>query len=272
MQLAVSNNGSLYYEVINLTPPWLKEPQTIVFSHGVGTNSYIWHAWKPILAPFFRLVCLDTRGFGRSSRHGSDFPYSFDLWADDIVEIAAAAGAEKFHLVGESMAGAVALHLSGTQHDHRLLSLTTCSSPYRGADLPRVSDWQERLHKNGIAAWSTAMMEQRFYADALSEIEYAWFAAEQGNSDAETLLGWSECLLRADLTQTLQKITVPTLLLASDNSPYVTVDIANTMRKLIPRADLMVFPYARHGLPFSHGEECAVALLNFLNRKGFVPG
>ena len=270
MQLAVSNNGSLYYEVINLTPPWLKEPQTIIFSHGVGTNSFIWHAWKPILAPFFRLVCLDTRGFGRSSRHASDFPYSFDLWADDIIEIANAAGAKKFHLAGESMAGAVALHLSGTQHGHRLLSLTTCSSPYRGADLPQVSDWKERLNKNGIAAWSATMMEQRFYADALGEAEYAWFAAEQGKSDAQTLLGWGGCLLQADLTETLRKITVPTLLLAPDNSPYVTVDIANAMRKLIPRADLMIFPDARHGLPFSHGEECAMALLDFLDRKGFV--
>ncbi len=270
MQLAVSNNGSLYYEVVNLTPPWLEAPQTIIFSHGVGTNSDIWHAWKPILAPFFRLVCLDTRGFGRSSKHGSDFRYSFDLWADDIAEIADAAGAEKFHLVGESMAGAVALHLSGTEHGQRLLSLTTCSSPYRGADLPRVGDWKDRLNKNDTSAWSAIMMEQRFYPGALGDAEYAWFAAEQRKSDAPTLLGWGECLLQADLTEILEKIAVPTLLMAPDNSPYVTVDIANVMRKLIPGAELMVFPDARHGLPFSHGEECAVALLDFLDRKGFV--
>ena len=270
MQLAVSNNGSLYYEVINLAPPWQKNPQTIVFSHGVGTNSHIWHAWKPILAPFFRLVCVDTRGFGRSSRHGADFAYSFDLWCDDIAEIADASGAKTFHLVGEAMSGTVALHLSGTKHRDRLLSLTTCSSPYRGTDLPHVSDWKERLNNKGVAAWSKTMMEQRFYTGALSEAAYAWFAQEQGKSDAEALLGWGECLLQADLTETLKKITVPTLLLAPDNSPYVTVDIANAMRKLIPGADLMVVPNARHGLPFSHGEECAVALLDFLDRKGFV--
>ena len=270
MQLAVSNNGSLYYEVINLTPPWLKAPQTIVFSHGVGTNSGIWHAWKPILAPFFRLVCLDTRGFGRSSRHGADFRYSFDLWADDIVEIAAAAGVEKFHLLGESMAGAVALHLSGTKHGKRLLSLTTCSSPYRGADLTSVKNWKESLQQNGIAAWSKTMMEQRFYSGAIGDAESAWFEAEQRTSDADTLLGWGGCLLNIDLTETLKKIGVPTLLLAPDNSPYVTVDIANAMRKLIPGAELMIVPDARHGLPFSHGEQCAMALLDFLDRKGFV--
>ncbi len=271
MQLAVSNNGSLYYEVIDLTPPWLKNPHTILFTHGVGANSQIWHAWKPILAPFFRLVCLDTRGFGRSSRHGSDFPYSFDLWADDIVEIADAAGAKKFHLVGEAMSGTVALHFSGTKHSKRLLSLTTCSSPYRGADLPRVSDWKERLSKNGVAAWSKTMLEQRFYADRLTQAESAWFAEEQGKSDVESLLGWSDCLLQAELTDTLQNISVPTLLLAADDSPYVSVETAGAMRKLIPKAELMVIPNSRHGLPYSHGEECALALLDFLDRKGFLP-
>lgn len=270
MQLAVSNYGSLFYEVIDLTPPWVNTPQTIVFTHGVGTNSAIWYAWKPILAPFFRLVCLDTRGFGRSGRHDANFPYSFDLWADDIVEIADAAGADQFHLVGEAMSGTVALHFSGTKHSPRLFSLTTCSSPYRGADLPRVGDWKERLNKNGVAAWSKTMMEQRFHIDGLGKVERAWFAREQNNSDADSLLGWSECLLQADLTETLQKISVPTLLLAADDSPYVSVETAGAMKKLIPAAELMVIPNARHGLPFSHGEECAVALLGFLDRKGFV--
>ena len=270
MQLAVSHNGSLYYEVINLTPPWQTNPQTVVFSHGVGASSQIWHAWKPILAPFFRLVCLDTRGFGRSSRHGADFPYSFDLWADDIAEIADAAGAEKFHLIGESMAGAVALHFSGTKYGKRLLSLTTCSSPYRGTDLPSVVDWKERLQKNGVAAWSKTMMEQRFYPGAIGDAEYAWFNSQQSDCNADTLLGWGGCLLKVDLSEVLKKIAVPTLLLAADNSPYVTVDIANAMRKLIPGAELMIFPDARHGLPFSHGDQCAMALLDFLDRKGFI--
>lgn len=270
MLLAVSNNGSLYYEVINLTPPWLSAPQTIIFTHGVGTNSNIWHAWKPILAPFFKLVCLDTRGFGRSGRHGADFPYSFDLWADDITEIADAAAAQKFHLVGEAMSGTVALHFSGTKYGKRLLSLTTCSSPYRGADLPRVGDWKEHLNQHGVAAWSKTMMAQRFHDDALSDAEYAWFAREQGNSGAAALLGWGDCLLQAELSETLKKITVPTLLLAADDSPYVSVETASTMRQLIPSAELMVFPNSRHGLPFSHGEQCAMALLDFLDRKGFV--
>jgi pimeloyl-ACP methyl ester carboxylesterase len=270
MQLAVPNNGSLFYEVVDLTPPWLKSPQTIVFTHGVGTNSNSWHAWKPILAPFFRLVCLDTRGFGRSSRHGSDFPYSFDLWADDIAEIADAANAEQFHLVGEAMSGTVALHFSGTKHGKRLLSLATCSSPYRGADLPRVGDWKERLSNNGVAAWSKTMLEQRFHRGALSEVEYAWFAEEQNSSDAAALLGWSECLLQAELTDVLKRVNVPTLLLAADDSPYVSVETAGAMKKLMPQSELMVIPNSRHGLSYSHGQECATALLDFLDRKGFV--
>ena len=270
MQLPVSHDGNLYYEVVDLTPPWIGKPQTIVFSHGVGTNSHLWHGWKPILAPFFRLVCLDTRGFGRSSRHGPEFPYSFDLWADDIIAVADATGSEQFHLVGESMAGAVAQHLAGGERGQRLLSLTTCTAPYRGADLPRVGDWKERLQREGIGAWSAKMMEQRFYPSAIPDAQYRWFAEEQNKSDADTLLGLGKCLLETDLTEVLKRIDIPVLILAADASPYVTPEIATAMHRLIANSDLKIIPNSRHGLPFSHSKECAEALLAFLHRKGFI--
>ena len=270
MQLPVSHDGNLYYEVVDLTPPWISEPQTIVFSHGVGTNSTIWHGWKPILAPFFRLVCLDTRGFGRSSRHAAGFPYSFDLWADDIVAIANATGCEQFHMVGESMAGTVSQHLAASERGKRLLSLTTCSSPYRGADLPRVGDWKEQLQREGISAWSTKMMGQRFYPNGIPEEQYRWFNEEQSCSDPNTLSGLGKCLLETDLTDALKRIQIPTLILAADASPYVTPEIAAAMHRLIAHSDLMIVPNSRHGLPFSHSKECANALLAFLHRKGFI--
>ena len=270
MQLSVSHDATLYYDVVDLTPPWISNPQTIVFSHGVGTNSVIWHGWKPILAPFFRLVCLDTRGFGRSSRHGPGFPYSFDLWAGDILAVADVTGSEKFHLVGESMAGTAAQHLAGSERGQRLLSVTTCTAPYRGADLPRVGDWKEQLHREGVAAWSAKMMEQRFYPNALADAQYRWFAEEQGKSDADTLLGLGNCLLETDLTEALKRIQIPALILAADASPYVTPEIAAAMHRLIPHSNLQVIPNSRHGLPFSHGKECAEALLAHLQRKGFT--
>ena len=270
MQLPVSHQGNLYYEIVDLTPPWISDPQTIILSHGIGTNSAMWHGWKPILARFFRVVCFDTRGCGRSVQHEVGFPYSFDLWIDDIAAIADAVNAEKFHLVGEAMAGAVAQQFSASKYCQRLLTLTICSAPYRGVDLPSVADWEARLKREGVAAWSVKMMQQRFYSNAIPATEYAWFAAEQQRSHADVLLTLGKCLLEIDFTQTLAKLPIPALVLAADASPYVTPETAATMQQLIPDCELQIFAHSRHGLPFSHGKECAETLLAFLQRRGFT--
>ena len=70
--------GSLYYEVTDLTPPWVENPATVVFCHGVSTTHGIWSSWLPVLADAYRLVRFDTRGFGRSTVPGAGFPWTLD--------------------------------------------------------------------------------------------------------------------------------------------------------------------------------------------------
>jgi len=163
------------------------------------------------------------------------------------------------------------LHLASRDTGDRLLSVTTCSSPYRGSDLPRVTEWRRRLEEGKTAAWSSQMMEQRFYPGALSDAALAWFAKEQETSDPDTLLALGDLLLHLDLSDALPRISVPVLLIAADASPYVTVDIASAMKKLIRKADLEIIPHSRHGIPFSHADACAQAFLNFARQQRFIP-
>ena len=102
-------NGSLYYEVHECPLPWVQRPATILFCHGVATNADIWAGWLPTLSAHYRVVRFDTRGFGRSAVPGAGFPWSMDLLVDDVLAIAGASGTKKFHLVGESLGGTVAL-------------------------------------------------------------------------------------------------------------------------------------------------------------------
>ena len=68
MAMLETADGALYYEVIDLTPPWLTAPATMLFHHGVGTNADIWSDWLGPLAGRYRLVRFDTRGLGRTVR------------------------------------------------------------------------------------------------------------------------------------------------------------------------------------------------------------
>lgn len=256
-------DGPLYYEVTDLMPPWQRPADTLVFCHGVATDSNIWSQWLPVLAPHFRIVRLDTRGFGRSSPVRAGFTYSLERLADDIVAVA---GAQRFHLVGESFGGTVGLHLAG-RPDTPVLTLACVSTAHRGATIQAIREWRAFIEREGMQAWSLQMMERRFHPDALERAQWDWFHGVQGRSDAGALLEIGDLLVHTDLTPVLGDIRVPTLLLTPDGSPFVTVDISSAMHKLLPHAELAVIPHSRHGLPFSHARECAEAVLSFLLRR-----
>lgn len=257
--------GPLYYQVDELTPPWAHDPPTIVFCHGVAINCDIWAAWLPVLASRFRIVRFDTRGFGRSHRPGQKVDWHMDGFADDILRVAAATGTKRFHLVGESMGGTVCLRLA-CRPDAPLLSLTCASTAHRGGSIRRVAEWRDVVAREGIAAWSAQMMERRFYPGALSAAERDWFNGVQQRSSADSLLDAADMLVAMDLADDLQRITVPTLLLCPDASPFVSLDLSSEIHRLIAHSEMAVFPRARHGLPFSHAKACAETLLDFIDR------
>jgi len=259
-------HGPLYWQVEEPLLPWAGAPQTIVFCHGVAIDCGIWASWLPVLLPHHRIVRFDTRGFGRSYEPGRPIDWTLDRFADDILAVAAAAGAGHFHLVGESMGGTVCLALA-TRADAPLLSLTCVSTSHRGASIQRVGTWRERATREGMAAWSTQMMDDRFVPGVLPEAAYRWFADVQQRTAVENLLDAADMLVRTDLSDALHRIAVPTLLLAPDSSPFLALEIPSDIHRLVPGSEVAVFPGVRHGLAFSHGAQCATLLQAFLGRR-----
>jgi len=258
-----TSTGPLYYEINDMTPPWVEHPQTIVFCHGVAVNCDIWMAWLPVLASHFRIVRFDMRSFGRSPAPLEGSALSLEGLADDIVFIAEAAGVERFHLVGESMGGTVSLQLA-SRLNSPVLSLICVSTAHRGALILRLPEWKDLILKDGMETWSHQMMGNRFFEGALTELEWEWFHRLQSKTNANALIQAGELLMRIDLSADLPKIVAPTLLLTPDSSPFVSVEISNEARKLITNSELAVFPHTRHGLPYSDAQICAEAVLEFL--------
>ena len=267
MPLLEREPGSLYYEVTDLTPPWVENPGTVVFCHGVSTTHGIWSNWLPVLAGDYRLVRFDTRGFGRSTAPGAGFPWTLDLLVDDVMAVARAAGAETFHLVGESLGGTVALALA-IAHGDALESLTVCSAAHRGGSIQRAGGWRAYVAEHGMEAWSRMMMDLRFHDDGVPAPVAEWFHREQAATSADSTLDLADLLLGTDLAPMLPRITAPTLILAPNASPFISLEIFLDMHRRIPHSELQVFADARHGLVCSHGAACAQTLKQFLARRG----
>ena len=255
----------LHVELLDITHPWIHSPQTLIFHHGVGANPDIWSKWLSVLAPDYRIIRFDMRGFGRSAGGARPGCWTMLQLAKDVISIADEFGLEKLHFVGESIGGTIGLFLA-LAHPERVHSLTLSNAAYRGGAIQNVSAWHQVLSEQGTVAWSRDMMRARFYEDGISEDEWRWFETQQASHPIESIVQARNILVDSDLGQDLPGIKVPVLLLHGDSSPFVPVEQMVEMSRLLPSSELNIFGHARHGLPFSHGKQCAERLRVFLQR------
>lgn len=256
----------LYYEIIDIVDPWVRRPPTLLLHHGIGAVGGIWADWIHALADRYRIVRFDMRGYGRSSVPAADFRWSIDLFADDVLAVADISGTESFHFVGESIGGTIGLY-TALKHPARLLSLTMSNAGHVGSSIQRVESWRRTIDARGMAGWSDDFMADRFYPGALSRERRDWFATQQAADDRHSVLNALAVLVGMDLSAQLSAVRTPVLILHPDASPFIPVAAATQLHAGLPDAELHVIGHAKHGMPFSHGRQCAAILRDFLDRR-----
>ena len=76
----------------------------VVLVHGITESSETWAPVTERLAAGHRVITLDLRGHGKSGRADR---YDLEAMAGDVVAVIAASGADRPHIVGHSLGGAV---------------------------------------------------------------------------------------------------------------------------------------------------------------------
>ncbi len=117
--------------------------QPLVLLHAFPLDASIWAGVARVLAPAYRLVAPDLRGFGRSPL-GADEP-SIEAMADDVVGVLDRLDLDDFVLVGLSMGGYVTMALL-RRHAHRVRAVVladtkaSVDSDAARADRLRIAD------------------------------------------------------------------------------------------------------------------------------------
>jgi pimeloyl-ACP methyl ester carboxylesterase len=81
----------------------------IVLVHGGAAHAHWWDHIGPMLAQHRRVVAIDLSGHGDSGRRNS---YSLEVWAEEILAVAADAEISAPTVIGHSMGGLVTLRLA----------------------------------------------------------------------------------------------------------------------------------------------------------------
>lgn len=101
----------------------------LLLLHGWTLDRRLWAPQLP-LAGRFRLVAIDRRGFGEATA-----PADLGAEPGDVLAVADALGLTRFHLIGMSQGGKVALRLAADA-PARLLTLTLIGAPLDGLPGP----------------------------------------------------------------------------------------------------------------------------------------
>jgi pimeloyl-ACP methyl ester carboxylesterase len=104
--------------------------EPVVVLHGYPGSHRSWDRVAPALSKAgYRVLAPDQRGYSPGARPRGRRAYTLDRAEGDLLALADAVGAPRFHLVGHDWGGAVAW-VAATSHPERLASMTSLTTPH----------------------------------------------------------------------------------------------------------------------------------------------
>ena len=104
--------------------------ELVVLLHGFPQTAACWiRGAETLAAAGYRVLAPGQRGHSPGARPAAVRAYRMPELVADVLALAEAAGAARFHLVGHDWGGAVAWALAG-RHPERVATLTSVSTPH----------------------------------------------------------------------------------------------------------------------------------------------
>jgi len=221
----------------------------VLFLHGVGGNRRNWRAQLVTFSHYFRAIAWDARGYGDSDDY--DGSVGIADFADDVVRLLDYLSVHAAHLVGLSMGGNVAMQCA-VRHPERVRSLVLCDTDRGMTHIPQV----ERLE------FLRMRRDPLLYGREVADIAPALIdslASPYASAEARTALLESLLLLRKemyiksveatvqfDITQSVQQISCPTLVLVGEFDRLTPPSESKAICDKIAGSELVVIPRAGH--------------------------
>ena len=138
---------------------WLERPApagaaVVVMLHGFGAEKDHWAMLARCLPKTLRLIVPDLPGHG-DSMSGLDISYRVEEQADRLRAFLEVWGAERVHLVGNSMGGAIAANFAA-RYPQSVASLTLLNAAGAGVSASEMAELWQRSGENPMLDMSSA--------------------------------------------------------------------------------------------------------------------
>jgi non-heme chloroperoxidase len=252
--------------------------QPIVFSHGWPLSSDDWDAQMLFfLNRGYRVIAHDRRGHGRSTQVGDG--HDMDHYAADLAALIAGLDLRNVIHVGHSTGGGEVAHYLGQHGESRVAKAALISAvpPL----MVKTDANPNGLPKKVFDDFQTALAANRsgFYRDVAAGPFYGYNRPGVKSSEAVIENWWRQGMMggakahydgivafsQTDFTEDLKKITVPVLVMHSEDDQIVPYVASGPMSaKLLKNGTLKAYKNFPHGMPTTQAETINADLLAFI--------
>jgi non-heme chloroperoxidase len=252
--------------------------QPIVFSHGWPLSADDWdNQMLFFLGHGYRVIAHDRRGHGRSSQVPDG--HDLDHYADDLAAVTAHLDLKNAIHVGHSTGGGEVVRYLARHSDKSVVKAAIISAvpplmlktPANPNGLPKTvfDDLQAQL----------AASRSKFYRDLPEGPFYGYNRPGAKPSEAVIANWWRQGMMggakahydgivafsQTDFTEDLKKITVPVLVMHSEDDQIVPYVASGPMSaKLLKNGTLKTYKDFPHGMPTTQADTINADLLAFL--------
>jgi 3-oxoadipate enol-lactonase len=268
MPTVTTSGATLHYAVHDYTDRWRKA-DTIILIHGFARSGDFWFNMVPYLARFYRVICPDLRGLGKSlPLKDPATAISLAAYIGDIEAVADHAGAGTFHLVGEAIGGAITL-IFAAERPARVRTLSVLAPAVWANDWIRKAyavgypSWVDAIRALGVEGWvRKSNTLARFPAD-FDPAFMDWYAKEVGKADVEVVVAMVDFAGAVSAKPYLDKIKAPVLALYPTGSNISSKDQETALRDNIASVRVMHLKSSSAMLGMLQPAACADQILNF---------
>jgi non-heme chloroperoxidase len=252
--------------------------QPIVFSHGWPLSADDWDAQLLFFLDHgYRVIAHDRRGHGRSTQTGDG--HDMDHYADDLAALTSHLDLKDAIHVGHSTGGGEVTRYLARHGESRVAKAALISAvpplmvktPANPGGLPKevFDGFQTQLASN----------RSQFYLDVASGPFYGFNRPGVKSSEAAIRNWWRQGMMggakahydgivafsQTDFTEDLKKITVPVLVMHSEDDQIVPyADAGPLSAKLLKNGTLKTYKDFPHGMPTTHADIINADLLAFI--------
>jgi|SRR5579859_2289473 len=219
----------------------------VILLHGGLANSDCWGNQVPALtAARYRVILIDSRGHGRSSR--DDRPYTYELMASDVVAVMDALKVPRAAVVGWSDGAIIGLVLALKNPDRltRVFAFAANMDPSGVKPDVLTNPTFSRFGTEAATAYARLSPTPGGFADFAKAINRMW-DTEPNYTAAD-----------------LSRVATPVAIVDGDHDEAIRRDHTEYLARAIPGAKLIILPGVSHFAMLQDPAQFNAAMLEFL--------